>query len=243
MQLVKSDDFEFTPELDFAYGKYPGKSSVEEPFKETLTVEGIDKALAAGESLEIMEPHRFQPALHALLSLLETYMGSLVFSDGYVCPPKGQFRGVHFVDEECFVVQTEGTQTWKIYEDKEKLSVNYSNDYDPKDVGEPIMKVELKPGDVLYMPRGTLKEAMANKNRSSYLIIRTYQRMYWANYFSETLTGLVNSLEKRHVDLRRGLPLGFLPRANLTKDDFADYVTKLAEIVRADSEPLPAPAG
>lgn len=208
-----------------------------------LSVKEVDRALEAGDCLKIMEPHRFQPALHALLSPLESFFGSLVFSDGYICPPKGQFRGIHFIDEECFVVQTEGTQTWTIYEDKEKLSTNYSNDYEKGDVGKPIKTVTLKPGDVLYMPRGTVKECAAGDTRSSYFVVRTYQRMYWANYFSETLAVLINSLEQRHVDLRRGLPLGFLPRANMTKDDFAAYMTKLAELVKADPEPLPTPAG
>ncbi|OQR78852.1 MYC-induced nuclear antigen-like [Tropilaelaps mercedesae] len=242
-ELISSRGIELEPGLDFTTGKHTDKESQGERIHQCLTKENLDKALAQGDTVQIMEPHRFQPGLHALMSPLETYFGSLVFSSGYVSPPGGQLRGPHFIDEECFVIQTSGVSTWKIYKNKEVLSTSYSSDFKLDEVGEPILTETLRPGDILYMPRGTVNECVAGDNLSCYITIRTFQRIYWANYLSETLPQLIDSHERKSVELRRGLPLGFLPHARIDNNLYADYLLKLADSIRGDSDPVPVPEG
>jgi hypothetical protein len=43
-------------------------------------------------------------------------------------------------------------------------------------LGDPTLEVELHPGDVLYLPRGTVHQAAAQQRDSAHLTISTYQR-------------------------------------------------------------------
>ena len=49
------------------------------------------------------------------------------------------------------------------------------------------MEVELQPGDVLYLPRGTIHQAEAQQSDSAHITISTYQRWSWADLGAKVL--------------------------------------------------------
>jgi hypothetical protein len=54
-------------------------------------------------------------------------------------------------------------------------------------IGSPILEVELQPGDVLYLPRGTVHQAEAQQCDSAHVTISTYQRWSWAELGAKLL--------------------------------------------------------
>lgn len=55
-------------------------------------------------------------------------------------------------------------------------------------LGDPVLEVELCVGDVLYMPRGTVHQAVADDDADSdHLTISTYQRTSFADLATHLL--------------------------------------------------------
>lgn len=62
------------------------------------------------------------------------------------------------------------------------------------EIGEPILEVVLDVGDVLYVPKGIVHQALAQNEDSVHLTISTYQRWTWGDLMHSVLeeTILVN---------------------------------------------------
>ncbi|CAE8600821.1 unnamed protein product, partial [Polarella glacialis] len=116
-----------------------------------------------GYTLQMHQPQRFDDGLHRLCFALERRFGCLVGSNAYLTPPASQGLAPHFDDVEIFVVQTEGQKRWKLYAPPAgwELANFHSRDLSEEELGPPILDVTLRPGDVLYMPRGTVHQAAA----------------------------------------------------------------------------------
>lgn len=136
-----------------------------------------EKMLQKGWTLQIHQPQRFNDNLWRLCASLEGSLGCLVGCNQYVTPPGKQGLAPHYDDVEIFVLQVQGEKIWKLYEKKEYMLANApSGDLLETSLGAPpSMEVTLRPGDCLYMPRGTVHHATAS-SQSSHLTISTYQR-------------------------------------------------------------------
>ena len=80
-----------------------------------------------------------------------------------------QAFGPHFDLHDVFAIHFEGEKVWNIYENTEKSPINHpvfklSGDERRKRAGKIIEQVTLKPGDLLYIPRGQYHDALASKN-------------------------------------------------------------------------------
>ena len=85
---------------------------------------------------------------------------------------------------------------------------------DPQDLGPCLMDIVLSPGDLLYMPRGIVHKAVSLKgSASTHLTLSTYQRHTYADLVASMLPKLLERAASSSVDLRRGLPIGFLEHA------------------------------
>ena len=69
-----------------------------------------------------------------------------------------------------------------------------SEDLNQEEIGEPILEVVLEVGDVLYVPKGIIHQALAQNEDSVHLTISTYQRWTWGDLMHNVLeeTILVN---------------------------------------------------
>ena len=80
-----------------------------------------------------------------------------------------QAFGPHFDLHDVFAIHFEGEKVWNIYENIEKSPINHpvfklSEDERRKRAGKIIEQVTLKPGDLLYIPRGQYHDALASQN-------------------------------------------------------------------------------
>ena len=88
-----------------------------------------------------------------------------------------------------FVMLRTGRKAWKLYRplDGFVLPNGPSDDLSQEVIGEPIMEAVLEPGDVLYMPKGTVHQALAQGSDSVHLTLSTYQRWTWGDVTSAVL--------------------------------------------------------
>ncbi|GLI67008.1 hypothetical protein VaNZ11_011104 [Volvox africanus] len=190
--------------------------------RETLSAEFADSDTlrslyeSASATLQLHQPQRFINKLWRLVAALEAQAGCLVGCNAYLTPAGGQGLAPHHDDVELFVCQTQGTKKWRLYKPVNgfELPSKCSGDLPQEELGEPILEVNMQPGDVLYVPRGTVHQAVAQEEGSCHLTISTYQRWTWgdlAGKLIETARDTVGSpTNALPLELRKGLPLGFL---------------------------------
>eukprot|EP00775_Hariotina_reticulata_P000580 gene580-859_t len=142
-----------------------------------------------GCTLQLHQPQRFFDPCWRLLAALERQMGCLVGSNSYHTPAGSQGLAPHHDDVELWVVQTAGTKSWRIYGPRNgyRLPNQPSGDLEQDNLGDPVLEVELSVGDVLYLPRGAVHQAVAAGSDSSHLTISTYQRSSYADLATHLL--------------------------------------------------------
>lgn len=140
-------------------------------------------------------------------------------------PPHPQ----HYDDVDVFVCQTSGTKRWLVYGpdaagEAGHLTTKSSPDFQAKSLPKPLLQVELSPGDVLYMPRGTVHQAQAQEQGSSHLTLSAYQRWNYGSLAGTLLRCLMDNMPlglsstEQCVlprELRVGLPVGWLYESGL----------------------------
>ena len=124
----------------------------------------VEVFLSAGASIlanDVMTLH--SPITHAGVALgdaLAAEVGASVF-----CSFKGgRAVATHYDVHDVFAVQTEGEKVWNLYEGRVIDPVGYppgltQADFN-KDRGRLVSTVTMKPGDVLYMPRGVYHDTV-----------------------------------------------------------------------------------
>lgn len=124
----------------------------------------VEVFLSAGASIlanDVLTLH--SPITHAGVALgeaLAAEVGASVF-----CSFKGgRAVATHYDVHEVFAVQTEGEKVWNLYDGRVIDPVGYppgltQADFN-KDCGRLVSTITMKPGDVLYMPRGVYHDTV-----------------------------------------------------------------------------------
>lgn len=131
------------------------------------------KALTAlGASVVANHLHRVCPEVGAVAAMLEREFAARAFANVYC-----SFRGVqafqtHFDLHDVFAVQAEGEKTWRVYETRADAPVNPVPPGDEwekwltESRGKLLFEAHMKPGDVLYLPRGQYHDALTGDRAS-----------------------------------------------------------------------------
>ena len=137
-------------------------------------VDKVQKFISKGASIVLndIENHNLE-----LLSIAKQFQemtqgkcqGNLYFS-----MESHQAFGPHCDEHDVFAIHFEGEKVWNIYENIDKNPINhpilkYSLEERVKRAGKLINQITLKPGDLLYLPRGQYHDALASKNGSIHI--------------------------------------------------------------------------
>lgn len=162
-------------------------------------------------TIQFHQPQRFKDELWRIQEKLECYFGSLVGSNVYITPAGAQGLPPHYDDVEVFILQLEGQKHWRLYSPTVALAREYSVEPEAQ-LGEPTHDFILKPGDLLYFPRGTIHQADTPPGlaHSTHVTISTYQNNSWGDFLLDSISGLVFDTAKEDVKLRTGIPLQLL---------------------------------
>ncbi|XP_039077932.1 ribosomal oxygenase 2 isoform X4 [Hyaena hyaena] len=168
-------------------------------------------------TIQFHQPQRFKDELWRIQEKLECYFGSLVGSNVYITPAGSQGLPPHYDDVEVFILQLEGEKHWRLYQPTVPLAREYSVEAEDR-IGRPAHEFTLKPGDLLYFPRGTIHQADTPPGlaHSTHVTISTYQNNSWGDFLLDTMSGLVFDTAKEDVELRAGIPRQLLLQVEAT---------------------------
>jgi len=210
-ELVKEKELIFEDDVDCF--KYNSKSE-----KHHLNGDGrltLDKAeeLLTNEKATLLfhQPQRYANILWNLVEKLETYFSSTVGANVYVTPGETQSLAPHCDDTEAIIMQLEGSLMYQVYKPKVVLAHDFTMDLNESEIGEPMLEVELHPGDLLYIPRGHIHQSKNKTTQhSTTLELSTYSSNCWGDFMNHAVVQAIESAMESSKDIsyRAGLPLG-----------------------------------
>ena len=187
------------------------------------------------------------------ICVVQLFLGILYsISIAYLTPGGTENQGFapHYDDIEAFILQLEGYKHWKVYPPMSKaetLPRESSRDFTEKDMEdiEPVIDVELGPGDCLYMPRGWIHEANTcrSKHHSLHLTVSANQNWSWVDFLENIMPEALEAAATKSTSLRSGLPRNFLnymgtmhEQADMNSDDTPEALKQLALKVEETDE-------
>ena len=134
----------------------------------------VENYLRKGASLVLNDLVYFSNEIEKLASDLQSITNGRCQANLYFSMQSHQAFAPHFDTHDVFALHCEGEKIWNIYENFEKDPINHPiykqelNDKTEKP-GKIIDQVLLKPGDLLYLPRGQFHDALASKNGAMHI--------------------------------------------------------------------------
>jgi ribosomal protein L16 Arg81 hydroxylase len=160
-------------------------------------------------------------------AMLEREFGARAFANVY-CSFKGvQAFQTHFDLHDVFAVQTEGEKTWRIYESRADTPVlplppgDEIEKWLTESRGRLLFEAHMKPGDILYLPRGQYHDALTGAQASLHVTFGV------APATGLALFKLLESALLRESEFR-----AYLPDARAA-GELRERLAKLAERVQA----------
>jgi len=205
-EILQTNEFEFHADVSVCH---------ETDFTSELgrvTVERAEKLINGDKAtLHFYHPQRYVDELWKIIGQLETYFGSLVGSNAFVCPPGTKELPPHCEDVETFVLIIEGEVEWKLYKPMVELSRDFTHDLMKGTVGEPTVTVLLQPGDLLYFPRGTIYQCRTmGEGNATYIAASTYLQNTWGDFVFHAVSRAIENALENDVAIRSGLPINYL---------------------------------
>jgi ribosomal protein L16 Arg81 hydroxylase len=172
----------------------------------------VDRGLAArayqeGATLIMPQLHRRERALAQLCRALEAEFSHAVQTNIYLTPPNAQGFQTHYDTHDVLVLQVEGTKRWRLYDTPVGAPFR-GEQFTPDAVAAGHITAELvmEPGDVLYVPRGLMHDAVnADTDGPSLHITTGILVRTWADFLLEA----VSEVALKSPALRAALPPGF----------------------------------
>jgi ribosomal protein L16 Arg81 hydroxylase len=175
-----------------------------------IDIDQVRNLYLQGQSVILNKVENFSPAVARLARAIETEMGVQVQVNSYLTPPAAQGFRAHYDAHDVLVAQIQGEKLWKIYGRDAVCPLNEMNDDElqlPESVEAPE-EICLKAGDLLYIPRGWIHEAVTDQVASLHLTIGVYPPLG-----KDLLNAALEALVDRHPELREALPVGPLGSA------------------------------
>jgi mannose-6-phosphate isomerase-like protein (cupin superfamily) len=193
----------------------------------------VGRAFARGKTLVLTAMQCRWGPVAALCRHLEGYFGCPVHTNLYLTPPGAKGFDAHYDTHEVFVLQIEGTKHWRFYGAARELPLTEERaTFSPDQLGPPTQEVTVRPGDLLYMPRGHTHEAFTSESLSLHLTVgvKVYR---WVELLHQAL----DAVSARDVRFRASLPPGLLtdsPLPAAADGRLRELALALAEQGRAD---------
>jgi hypothetical protein len=170
-----------------------------------IDVLALTKLLAAGTTIVFDQMQRRLVSLGKLCRNLESELGIAFQTNLYLSPPgSGGFK-VHYDTHDVFVLQLVGSKNWELFESELKLPLR-GQDHEKSETGPGpcTRRFTLRPGDLVYIPRGIYHSARAGEEMSLHATLGALSKT-WAELIIEA----ISELSLRDKELRRALPVGF----------------------------------
>jgi hypothetical protein len=184
----------------------------------------LAKRFSTGATLVINRLDESLPRVRELCASLESELGILVQANMYLTPRNAQGFPIHYDNHDVLIVQCEGRKRWRLYDTPKPLPMRGERfDSAVTKPGALSSTFVLDPGDILYVPRGLMHDAVNEDDDVSLHVTIGLHAVRWA----EVLLEAVARAATEDIELRRGVPLGALTGA-VQDDRLADTLRSLA---------------
>ncbi|WP_148588455.1 cupin domain-containing protein [Streptomyces sp. WAC01526] len=158
--------------------------------------------LAEGASLVIDAMDQLHPGIGRAAMELERWLRAGVQANLYASWTAREGFGVHWDDHDVIVMQVDGLKRWKLY-GPTRTAPMYKDTEEPESPpSEPLTELVLRPGDLLYLPRGWWHSVSASEGVHSLHLTFGIQTTTGA----QLVSWLADEL-RRHDVLRADLPV------------------------------------
>jgi hypothetical protein len=199
-------------------------------------VNGLEALFAqyrAGATVNLMFLNERWPALGSLTRAVSSQLSAGVHGNVYLTPPGNRGLTPHHDTHDVFVCQLHGSKSWAFHPTQTALPLQTQGFAMPQEgAGDPVREFVLRPGDMAYLPRGTVHAAKANEEASLHLTIGV-NPMAWAS----VLHAAVDQVSAGDVRFRASIPVGFVGAEQARRDATA----RLGELLSVFTAELSAP--
>jgi ribosomal protein L16 Arg81 hydroxylase len=207
--------------------RYTGAGGLGAEVSDQVLDERIAELLADGATLVLQGLHRLWPPLIDFALALRLDLATPVQINAYLTPPNNRGFATHYDTHAVFVLQVAGRKRWRVHAPMVSQPIESQpsgarvDEVSAAAEDEPVLDTVLRPGDALYLPRGWLHAAEAQRETSLHLTVglRAPTRF--------TLVEALLRLAAQEPSLRAGLP----PGVDLT--DESALAPVLADAVKA----------
>ena len=132
----------------------------------------VQTLLSMGASVIAGDVQALTPEFQTLSAVLGRTWAALVGANIYCSFGGVQAFATHYDLHDVFAIQTEGEKTWRLYQNRADSPVTMPEDEaDPRawfarTRGPLMQEIRMRPGDVLYLPRGWYHDALATEGAS-----------------------------------------------------------------------------
>jgi ribosomal protein L16 Arg81 hydroxylase len=186
------------PYLDIARdGKTVPRSAYTDPVvvqREYVTDRVVPDRVAtlfrAGATITWNSLNHHRPNLRALAGAMGTLFASQCDVIAFLTPAGRRGLAPHHDPVDVFVIQLEGTKSWRVWPVPEQRRGDDAGNLDESALGEPAVEATLEPGDVLYMPYNCAHVARADDAVSLHLSLSIAPRR-WTGLLQDIVATLV----------------------------------------------------
>jgi len=179
--------------------------SEDQPGSYANAVETLYAHYRDGATINLLFLQEQWPPLTRLCQSMSDVLSAMFHINVYLTPAGTRGLKEHFDTHDVFVAQVYGSKRWRLYAPPVELPLKDQRYLRPEEgPGEPIADFTLQPGDMLYMPRGTVHQAVSNETASLHLTVGV-QAVLWADLIRKA----VEQATGADVRFRRSLPMGF----------------------------------
>ena len=194
-------------------------------------VNKVQSLVSKGASIILNDIEKYNSKLLQISSELQKITHGRCQGNLYFSMASHKAFGPHFDLHDVFAIHFEGEKVWNIYENIEVAPINHpffrlSPEERISRAGKLIDQVTLKPGDLLYIPRGQYHDALASKNGAIHIA-------FGLTYFKPI--DLMSSMWEKFIlndFMRNDIKL------NSTKDELKIVLERLSEemndIIKSD---------
>ena len=132
-------------------------------------VSKVENWISKGASIILNDINRFNSSLLNISNELQELTNGRCQANLYFSMESNQAFGPHCDEHDVFAIHFEGEKVWNIYENIDNAPINhpmfkYTAEERTQRAGKIIDQIILKPGDLLYLPRGQYHDALASKS-------------------------------------------------------------------------------
>lgn len=167
------------------------------------------------------------PELSRVVYSLQNHWQHAIDLAAFLTPARSRGARPHADTVSVLMRQVEGSKRWTLYAPELERPIGSTSRRYADDVvstGEPVLDIELEPGDALYVPRGFVHVGQAGAVASLHLSIG-FRARPWCDLLVDTIRRAADS----DPSLRADVPIGPLRRSRDIEDRIRWLLTELGK--------------